>query len=471
MSLLDDPKKDRSQVAFLALSRFQGKARKNFLERLKKDPSILFGFQWVDLLKLFDKETAFNLIAQYIESLDKAKKKLPSLSIDYMIYHILMREDVDSFYKMSTLAQSSLDRLNLYFEERVLSSDGYDKRFLYSAINELGTRGVFLIPTLIEAYQKKSKFAYCPDCQNILESIAVVSAPVDRSYAPNELKFLKQAQVFMKEKGILEIVESFPSNSKAIFSLGEEGAKKLIPLLNTLDSDLAKRRVDALAAMGPYSERLLASAAIHHEDWYVRSRSLQALGKMSFVSRETIFTIRKALKDSDPDVRQAAVQALGHLGGLSLDALEELEKIADSDSFLRVRAAAEKAIFRIELVRGASRYKFRSMTKREFLNKMSGLKVIYHKNEAFVESLFDAIIDDSVFFKSPKNPSIDHEAYFFLKDYLKSDAPERIKVKARKLMLEIESELKRTNSILSRGKNPLDQIKTRLKTPKSEKKP
>ncbi len=180
----------------------------------------------------------------------------------------------------------------------------------------------------------------------------------------------------------------WPSYAKAFRAAGEEGFKTLLRLLQTTegsaleattgiltlwisqDYDRLKRfialwptfpkrarlaAIQALAgAKGWESVRYLALAeAIRDEEPEVRqaaAKVLQGLGERAVVG---IVTYMEALKDPKPGTRRLAIELLAQCGAKAQMALSRLQKLATQDPDPQVRKAAQQAIQKIQASPGS----------------------------------------------------------------------------------------------------------------------
>jgi HEAT repeat protein len=106
--------------------------------------------------------------------------------------------------------------------------------------------------------------------------------------------------------------------------------------------DLVVRQLCARAELSP----VWAAIRLRHPPWYARSAALAVIGRRRL--REALPGIGTVVGDANADVRRAAAEALGRIGGdESVRLLVRLKK--DANPY--VRAAAEEAIAQTSGVR------------------------------------------------------------------------------------------------------------------------
>lgn len=108
----------------------------------------------------------------------------------------------------------------------------------------------------------------------------------------------------------------------------------------------------ALALVGPAPKDPVADlpAALEHQDWKVRVMACRALKEVGLGGRMDVAVAAqiRALKDSDPLVREVAVESLNELGPGAGGALPALAEVARRDPSSRVRARAAPVLPRLE---------------------------------------------------------------------------------------------------------------------------
>jgi WD40 repeat protein/HEAT repeat protein len=143
------------------------------------------------------------------------------------------------------------------------------------------------------------------------------------------------------------------ARERAAFALGHIGAPareatpELIKALQSKEVAVRRRAADALAQIGPYSDKETAAALIvslADDDAEVRIHLAEALARLGRTAAPPLI---EALKDADKRVRRGAAEALGNIDPrlkLALPALREALKDTDGD----VRKAVQEAIDNIE---------------------------------------------------------------------------------------------------------------------------
>jgi HEAT repeat protein/lysophospholipase L1-like esterase len=134
------------------------------------------------------------------------------------------------------------------------------------------------------------------------------------------------------------------------------GAKEAVPALvrHATDPD-AKVRLSALRAFeklepDPKLAVDVDRRALHDDDWAVRTQAANALGRLGPVAHDAARDLVALLRDDGPGVRAKAVRALGRLGALPPDVNRVLLVVAAGDQDEAVRAAAQKALVKVEPV-------------------------------------------------------------------------------------------------------------------------
>jgi len=135
--------------------------------------------------------------------------------------------------------------------------------------------------------------------------------------------------------------EAVDAKVVAVTSAKDDAAKKrlavaLAPLAETDIECLIRYREPALA---PCFVEVLAKS----KKWFVRTRAVYALKMIGDAT--VVPPLETALADKDSMVREAAANALGHLGGDAASAALEKAKAAEKDAFVKATldAAAETA--------------------------------------------------------------------------------------------------------------------------------
>ena len=132
------------------------------------------------------------------------------------------------------------------------------------------------------------------------------------------------------------------------------GAREAVPALmrHATDPDM-QVRLGALRALERAGLEAsvgvdLYRRALHDDNWMVRTQAANALGRLGPAARDAARDLLPLLRDDGPGVRAKAVRALGRLGDLPPEATLALEALAAGDADEAVRAAAQKALDKLE---------------------------------------------------------------------------------------------------------------------------
>ena len=106
--------------------------------------------------------------------------------------------------------------------------------------------------------------------------------------------------------------------------LGVDEVDLWIKKLNAKNTILRRNAAKALGEIGNKKAVDPLIAALHDEDFYVRSRATSALCK---IGGKAVDPLIAALDEEDPNIRWRAVRALGTIGNMK--AIPHLEKIVD----------------------------------------------------------------------------------------------------------------------------------------------
>jgi hypothetical protein len=128
-----------------------------------------------------------------------------------------------------------------------------------------------------------------------------------------------------------------------------DGRSGTSQLSAALASENANVRLDAVSALGQSEDaqatNLLANAAVNDPRGSVRAEALYALGESGSNVNANKQAFRRAIIDSDPDVRRAAISALEQVGD---DSSVQVLATALKDADASIRAAAADALAEID---------------------------------------------------------------------------------------------------------------------------
>jgi HEAT repeat protein/lysophospholipase L1-like esterase len=134
------------------------------------------------------------------------------------------------------------------------------------------------------------------------------------------------------------------------------GAREAVPALvrHATDPDM-KVRLGALRALEKAGPDVSLAVdvyrrALRDDNWTVRTQAANALGRLGPAALAAARDLLPLLRDDGPGVRAKAIRALGRLGPLPPEATQALLVIAAGDADEAVRAAAQKALAKVEPV-------------------------------------------------------------------------------------------------------------------------
>jgi HEAT repeat protein len=146
---------------------------------------------------------------------------------------------------------------------------------------------------------------------------------------------------YYKEKGIKPPVESAPSTTEDVASIGG--------LVKALSNPDAGRRAQAAASLGQLGADAKAAitplvALLKDKDENVRKSAAEALEQIGSLNQSHLSGLAAALKDANVEVRAAAAAALGKLGSEGEEAVKPLTAaLKDSEALVKQKAAASLA--------------------------------------------------------------------------------------------------------------------------------
>jgi len=137
--------------------------------------------------------------------------------------------------------------------------------------------------------------------------------------------------------------------SGALVKIGKEALPSLIRALSKGDPVFLQAVVATLGDMGSVAvPSLVDSLHGQRRELLERRYSALALAQIGASDRRVVPALAKSLEDDDPDVRIAALDALGRVGSAAADTIDEVIKLAvDQRETLAVREAALGAMARI----------------------------------------------------------------------------------------------------------------------------
>ena len=169
---------------------------------------------------------------------------------------------------------------------------------------------------------------------------------MDERHAPLETAFSPVCRAFLLKLGRTSDQAARRAILAACGRVARPWAEEL--LWEALGDPGESVRGQAAKALGdrPALRVELARARLSRPPWYARSAALAVIGRRRF--REVLPEVAQAAGDANVEVRRAAAEALGEIGGE--EALRHLVKLR-KDASPYVRTAAEAAIAKTSGVR------------------------------------------------------------------------------------------------------------------------
>ncbi|MEN3009794.1 MAG: HEAT repeat domain-containing protein [Candidatus Bipolaricaulaceae bacterium] len=282
------------------------------------------------------------------------------------LYEGIWEEQVAAIYCLVELARGWEEALRVLAEALVAQEvvDG-TRLHIIEALEHLGTGAVPLIPKLVEV-AATAKMWFSEQIRKLFAALGEAAVPklVEALENPKGTQ-RKAALEILADLGnkaraavpaVIRLLEGEPLPAVRVAALATLGAigtddPSVVPVLARLargrDPEESAAALEALAAVGPTAKEALDVVLLltNHPMVRVRAAAIRALGRLApaEAAAQAAALLVPLLKDSEPQVREAAAQALGALGYAEEPVLRGLQEALRDPQFA-VRVAAVTAL-------------------------------------------------------------------------------------------------------------------------------
>jgi HEAT repeat protein len=256
----------------------------------------------------------------------KARAALPALAK-------ALRDDDANISMRASFALARIGEAAVPQLMRGLEARPFHTRLLsINALSRIGAGAHQAIPALVVALDDKSS--------QIAEQASHALSSIGPASVPKLIPVLKHPRAPVRALAAAALAEMGPP--------GREACPELIEALHRERDVIVRTRiVEALGKVRPSADKVVSalSNALKDEDSGVRAKAAEGLGRSPRAAEAAVPVLIQALKDGSSDVRSSAIGALGSIGAsakLAIPALAAMAANNDETASIQAREALEK---------------------------------------------------------------------------------------------------------------------------------